>query len=187
MLGLMQDRPLLISSLIEHAATFHPRTEIIARTCEGPIVRSNWATIHRRSKQVANALKQLGIASGDRVGTLAWNTHRHLELYYGVSGSGAVLHTVNLRLFPEQIDYIVNHAEDKVLFFDITCADLVTKLAPTLKTVTTFVAMTDRAHMPDLKLPNLLCYEELIGAQSDDYAWPEFDDFSHDFSLSGLV
>ena len=178
MLGLMQDRPLLISSLIDHAATFHPTTKIVTRTCEGPIVHSNWAEIRRRAKQVANALQQIGIAGDDRVGTLAWNTHRHLELYYGVSGSGAVLHTVNPRLFPEQIDYIVNHAEDKVLFFDITFADLVAKLAPALKTVTTFVAMTDRAHMPDLKLPNLLCYEELIGAQRDDYAWPEFDERS---------
>jgi fatty-acyl-CoA synthase len=176
MFGLMQDRPLMISSLIEHAAAFHPRTEIVTRTIEGPTHRTNYAEIRRRSKQVANALKEIGVEHGDRVGTLASNTYRHLELYFGVSGSGAVLHTVNPRLFPEQITYIVNHAEDKVLFFDITFAPLVAKLAPSLNSVTTYVAMTDRAHMPDIDLPNLLCYEELIGSQSDQLEWPEFDE-----------
>ncbi|MDM0086472.1 MULTISPECIES: 3-(methylthio)propionyl-CoA ligase [unclassified Variovorax] len=176
MLGLMQDRPLMISSLIDHAATFHPETEIVARTVEGPVHRTNYREVQRRAKRVANAMQALGIAPGQRVGTLAWNTHRHLELYYGVSGTGAVLHTVNPRLFPEQIDYIVNHAEDQVLFFDISFAALVAQLAPSLKTVHTFVAMTDRAHMPAIDVPKLLCYEELIAAQSEDYTWPEFDE-----------
>ncbi|MGJ7528330.1 3-(methylthio)propionyl-CoA ligase [Variovorax sp. GB1P17] len=176
MLGLMQDRPLLISSLIDHAATFHPHAEIVGRTVEGPVHRTNYAELRRRSKQVANAMKVLGIEPGDRVGTLAWNTYRHLALYFGVSGAGAVLHTVNPRLFPEQIDYIVNHAEDKVLFFDANFAPLVEKLAPGLKSVRAFIAMTDRAHMPAIDVPNLLCYDELIGAQSEDYAWPEFDE-----------
>ena len=176
MFGLMQDRPLMISSLIEHAATFHPETEIVSRLPEGPIHRSNWCGVRDNAKQVANALASLGVVQGDRVGTLAWNSHRHLALYYGVSGSGAVLHTVNPRLFPEQIDYIVNHAEDKVLFFDITFAPLVAKLAPKLKTVQAFVAMTDRAHMPEIDVPNLLCWDELIGTQSTDYDWPEFDE-----------
>ncbi|MBB1601525.1 3-(methylthio)propionyl-CoA ligase [Variovorax sp. UMC13] len=176
MLGLMQDRPLMISSLIDHAATFHPETEIVARTVEGPVHRTNYREVQRRAKRVANAMQALGITPGQRVGTLAWNTHRHLELYYGVSGTGAVLHTVNPRLFPEQIDYIVNHAEDQVLFFDISFAALVAQLAPALKTVHTFVAMTDRAHMPAIDVPNLLCYEELIAAQSEDYTWPEFDE-----------
>jgi fatty-acyl-CoA synthase len=176
MFGLMQDRPLLISSLIDHAATFHPRAEIVGRTVEGPVHRTNYGEVQRRSKQVANAMKVLGIEPGDRVGTLAWNTYRHLALYYGVSGSGAVLHTVNPRLFPEQIDYIVNHAEDKVLFFDTTFAPLVEKLAPHLKTVRAFIAMTDRAHMPAIDVPNLLCYDELVDAQSEHYAWPEFDE-----------
>ncbi len=130
MFGLMQDRPLLISSLIDHAATFHSRTEIVGRTAEGPVHRTNYAEMQRRAKQVANAITALGIVPGDRVGTLAWNTHRHLALYYGVSGMGAVLHTVNPRLFPEQIDYIVNHAEDQALFFDISFAALVEQLAP---------------------------------------------------------
>ncbi|MDZ4360956.1 MAG: 3-(methylthio)propionyl-CoA ligase [Variovorax sp.] len=176
MFGLMQDRPLLISSLIDHAATFHPHVEIVGRTVEGPVHRTNYREVQRRSKQVANAMKALGVAPGDRVGTLAWNTYRHLALYYGVSGSGAVLHTVNPRLFPEQIDYIVNHAEDKVLFFDTSFAPLVEKLAPKLTSVRAFIAMTDRAHMPAIDVPNLLCYDELIGAQSEDYTWPEFDE-----------
>jgi len=176
MFGLMQDRPLLISSLIDHAATFHPQAEIVCRTVEGPLLRTNYGEVQKQAKRVANAMKVLGVAPGDRVGTLAWNTHRHLALYYGVSGTGAVLHTVNPRLFPEQIDYIVNHAEDKVLFFDISFAQLVEKLAPKLKSVQSFVAMTDRAHMPAIDVPNLLCYEELIGAQSEDYTWPEFDE-----------
>jgi len=178
MLGLMQDRPLLISSLIEHAAAYHPQREIVARTVEGRIHRTNYDEVHRRAKQVANALKALDVAFSDRVGTLAWNTHRHLELYFGVSGSGAVLHTVNPRLFPEQIEYIVNHAEDKVLFFDTTFAPLVEKLAPKLKSVTHYIAMTERANMPVMDVPNLLCYEDLIGAQSEDYTWPEFDERS---------
>ncbi|MFC7518429.1 3-(methylthio)propionyl-CoA ligase [Herbaspirillum sp. GCM10030257] len=178
MLGLMQDRPLLISSLIEHAATYHPEREIVARTVEGTLHRTNYAEVHRRAKRVANALKALDIEFSDRVGTLAWNTHRHLELYFGVSGSGAVLHTVNPRLFPEQIEYIINHAEDKVLFFDTTFAPLIEKLAPKLKSVRHFIAMTDRAHMPVLDIPNLLCYEDLLAAQSEEYVWPEFDERS---------
>ena len=176
MFGLMQDRPLLISSLIDHAATFHPNGEIVSRTIEGPIHRTTYSAVQRRSKQVANALASLGVKHTDRVGTLAWNTYRHFELYYGVSGSGAVLHTVNPRLFPEQILYIINHAEDKVLFFDITFADLVQKLAPQLPTIQAFVAMTDREHMPDIDVPNLLCYEELVSGQSEEYEWPQFDE-----------
>ena len=176
--GLMQDRPLLISSLIEHAARFHPDTEIISRLPEGPMHRTTWAGVAKRSRQVANALAKLGIQPGERVGTLAWNSYRHLALYFGVSGTGAVLHTVNPRLFPEQIDYIVNHAEDQVLFFDITFAPLVEKLAPALKTVKAFIAMTDREHMPAIQVPNLLCFDELMDQQSDQYTWPEFDEKS---------
>jgi fatty-acyl-CoA synthase len=178
MFGLMQDRPLLISSLIDHAATFHPNTEIVSRLPEGPVRRSSWAEIRQRAKQVANALKQLGVQPGERVGTLAWNSDRHLALYFGVSGAGAVLHTVNPRLFPEQIDYIINHAEDRVLFFDITFAPLVARLAPLLKTVKACVAMTDRAHMPAIDVPGLLCWDELVHAQRTDFTWPELDERS---------
>ena len=174
--GLMQDKPLLIKSLIEHAATFHPRTEIVTKTVEGPVHRSNYSEILTRSKKIANALKTIGVDFQDRVGTLAWNTYRHFELYYGVSGSGAILHTVNPRLYPEQLTYIINHAEDKVLFFDITFTDLVKELAPSLTTVKAFIAMTDQDHMPEVELPNLYCYEELVEAASADYEWPEFDE-----------
>ena len=146
----MQDRPLMISSLIEHAATFHGNTELVSRLPEGPIRRTTWREVNERSKQVANALAEFGIEQGDRVATLAWNSDRHLALYFGVSGSGAVMHTVNPRLFPEQIVYILNHAEDRVLFFDITFAPLVSQLAPSLETIETFVVMTDRDHMPDV-------------------------------------
>lgn len=176
--GLMQNRPLLTSSLIEHAATFHADTEIVSRLPEGPIRRSTWGELRDHSKQVANAMAELGVTTGDRVGTLAWNSNRHLAMYYGVSGVGAVLHTVNLRLFPEQITYIVNHAEDRVLFFDIAFAPLVESLAPQLKTVQNYIAMTDRAHMPQIDVPNLMCWDELIGAQSTHFAWPEFDERS---------
>lgn len=177
----MQDRPLMISSLIEHAAAFHADTEIVSRLPEGHTRRTTWSQVRDQSKQVANALAGLGIQQGDRVGTLAWNSDRHLTLYFGVSGSGAVMHTVNPRLFPEQIVYIVNHAEDRVLFFDVTFVQLVETLAPQLNTVDTYVVMTDRAHMPDIPgIPadRLLCWDELIGTQSTHYDWPEFDEHS---------
>ena len=176
MQGLMQDRPLLISSLIDHANAFHPDAEIVSRTVEGPVHRCTYGDIHRRSKQVANALTALGVEPGDRIATLAWNGYRHMELYYGVSGAGAVLHTINPRLFPEQITFIANHAEDQYLFFDMTFAPLIEKLGPSMKSVKGFVAMTDRAHMPAIGVPNLICYEELVGAQSSDYEWPVFDE-----------
>jgi acyl-CoA synthetase (AMP-forming)/AMP-acid ligase II len=176
MKALMQDRPLLISSLIEHANTFHAGGEIVSRTVEGPIHRCTYGDIHRRSKQVANALTAMGVKHGDRVGTLAWNGYRHMELYYGVSGMGAVLHTINPRLFPEQIVYIANHAEDQYIFFDLTFAPLIEKLALQMTSVKAFIAMTDRAHMPALNIRNLLCYEELIGEHSADYDWPVFDE-----------
>ena len=178
MLGLMQEHKLLISSLIEHAASCHPDAEIVSRTVEGPIHRCTYRDIHRRAKQLANALTALDVQRGDRVATLAWNGYRHMELYFGVSGMGAVLHTINPRLFPEQLEYIINHAEDTVLFFDASFVPLVEKLLPKLASVRAFVLMTDRAHMPESAIPNLLCYEDLLAAQSADYAWPELDEGS---------
>ncbi|MBS0430019.1 MAG: long-chain-fatty-acid--CoA ligase [Proteobacteria bacterium] len=174
--GLMQDRPLLISSLIEHAARFHPDVEIVSRLPEGSMHRTNWAGIRRDACRIANALRQLGVGEGERVGTLAWNSHRHLSMYFGVSGAGTVLHTVNPRLFPEQIEYIVNHAEDQVLFFDVTFAPLVEKLAPKLRTVRSYVAMTSRENMPRIEVPQLLCWDELLDAQPEDFTWPQFDE-----------
>ena len=174
--GLMQDRPLLISSLIEHAARLHPRREIVSRTSEGPIHRCTYADIDRRARQLASALTALGVTPGQRVATLAWNGYRHMELYYGVSGMGAVLHTINPRLFPEQIEYIVNHAEDCLLFFDLGFVGLVESLAGKIPGVRACVVMTDRAHMPECSLPGLLCYEDLIGGRSDAYDWPVLDE-----------
>ncbi len=178
MLGLMQDRALLISDLIEYAALYHGDTEIVSRSVEGPIHRTNYRQLRQRSKQLANALTALGAKFGDRVGTLAWNGYRHMELYYGISGMGAVLHTINPRLFPEQITYIANHAEDQFLFFDLTFAPLIEKLAPTMKSVKAFIAMTDRAHMPKIDTGSieLLCYEDLIDSHSADFDWPQFDE-----------
>jgi fatty-acyl-CoA synthase len=175
--GLMQDRPLLISSLIEHAANFHPHGEIVSRTTEGPIHRCTYADIHRRAKQVACALTSLGVERGERIATLAWNSYRHMELYFGVSGMGAVLHTVNPRLFPEQIEYIVNHAEDRLVFFDLSFLPLVEKLAAKVPSVRGFILMSDREHMPAASsIPGLLCYEDLIATQASDYEWPRFDE-----------
>ena len=176
MRGLMQDRPLLISSLIEYAAQYHGSTEIVSRTVEGPIHRYDYAEARRRSMRLANALAALGIRAGDRVGTLAWNGYRHFELYFAVSGSGAVLHTINPRLFPEQIAYIANHAEDRYLFVDLTFVPLLEDLAAELTSVEGIVVMTDQAHMPETALENAICYERLMAEAVDGFEWPEFDE-----------
>jgi len=178
MLGQMMQQPLLISSLIVHAERHHPEAEVVSRRVEGDIHRSNYKEIARRARQVANALASLGVKASERVATLAWNGHRHMELYYGVSGSQAVLHTINPRLHPDQITYIADHAEDQVLFFDLSFWPLIQAVAGRVQTVRHFVAMTDRAHMPAdaEKVPGLLCYEELLAAQSEHYDWPVFDE-----------
>ena len=177
MFGLMQDRPLLVSSLIEYAASIHGDTEVVSRLADG-IHRSSWRTIHTRAKQLAKALLALGVKPGDRVATLAWNSHRHLELYYAVSGIGAVLHTVNPRLFPEQLSYIVNHAEDSVLLLDAMFLPLVSKLRPHLTTVKQFVLLADEAATTPAReqLPGLLSYETLLAGQDADFVWPVFDE-----------
>jgi len=172
----MQQQPLLISSLIEHAAGAHPDVPIVSFASDGSTHRCSYAQVDRRARQVAGALAALGIRPGDRVGTLAMNGHRHLELFFGTSGMGAVLHTVNPRLFPEQIEYIVNHAEDRLLLFDTGFAPLVERLAPRLPSVRCFIAMTDRAGMPSCSIPNLLCFEELVQAQGAGFDWPRFDE-----------
>lgn len=177
MLGLMQDRPLLISTMIEHAASQHGDTEIVSRQTDGSLFRYDYARAARRSRQLANALARLGMVASDRVATLAWNTHRHFEIYYAVSGSGAVCHTVNPRLFFEQIAFICNHAEDSILLFDLSFVDIVNRLAPLVPSVKHWVALCSRAALPDtLTLPNVLAYEELIAAESESFAWPQFDE-----------
>ena len=178
MLGLMMDMPLLISDLIRHADRHHGNTEIVSKTVEGSMHRYTYRDAHKRARQLAKALQALGAKMNDRIGTLAWNGYRHFEIYYAVAGIGSIIHTINPRLFPDQITYIANHAEDSYIFFDITFAPLIEKLAPALKSVKGFVAMTDRAHMPKEKIPNLLCYEELLAAQDDRLEWPSFDERS---------
>jgi 3-(methylthio)propionyl---CoA ligase len=175
--GLMMQQPLLISSLLTHAERNHSDQLIVSRRVEGDIHRMNYAQLAARSRRVANVLAKLGIKPGERVGTMAWNTHRHMELYYGASGSGAVLHTFNPRLHPDQVVYISDHAEDQVLFFDLTFLPVVEAVAARVKTIKHFVAMTDSAHMPkDSKVAGLLCYEDLLNAASDHYEWQVFDE-----------
>ena len=176
MLGLMQDRPLLISSLIEFAALNHREGEIVSRTVEGPVLRYTYKDCAVRSRQLAKSLEKLGVEQSDRIGTLAWNGYRHVEIYYGVSGMGAVCHTINPRLFPEQIVYIVNHAEDKYIFTDLTFVPLLEKISDQSPQVKGFVIMTDEANMPQTTLPNVICYENLLATADDDYKWPVFDE-----------
>lgn len=180
MLGHMQSQPLLISSLIVHAERHHASGEIISRRVEGDIHRSNWGQVARRARQVARAIDATGLPFGSRVATLAWNGYRHLELYFGVSGTGRVLHTLNPRLHPEQLVWIVNHAEDSALCFDMTFLPLVQAVAAKCPTVKHWVALCDADKLPaDSGIPGLTSYEAWIGAQSDAaYNWPEFDENS---------
>ena len=179
MVGQMMDQPLLISSIIQFAARHYGHVEIVSRRVEGDVHRYTYRDCHQRARRAANALQTLGVKMGERVATLAWNGYRHLELYYAVSGSGAVLHTINPRLHPDQIAYIANHAEDQYLFFDLNFLPLVEAIAAQCTTVKGFVLMADRAHMPpDTTIPNLLCYEDLLASSSDVYDWPLFDEHS---------
>jgi fatty-acyl-CoA synthase len=163
MQGLMMDMPLLVSDLLRHADRHHGAAEIVSKTVEGGIHRYDYRQAHARTRRLANALKRLGIAMHDRVATLAWNGFRHYEVYYAVAGSGAVIHTINPRLFPDQVAYIVNHAEDKVVFYDTTFAPLIGKLKPQLKTVKAFIPLNDE-------------YEKLLAAETDEFEWPSFDE-----------
>ena len=175
--GLMMDAKLLVSSLIVHADRHHGEAEIVSRRVEGDIFRYTYRDCHRRARQMANTLKGLGVAPGDRVGTLAWNGYRHMELYYAISGMGAVMHTINPRLHASQLEYIVNHAQDQFLFFDLSFLPLVKLIMGNCPDVKAFVAMTDRAHMPaDSGVARLLCYEDLIDGASDAFEWPSFDE-----------
>ena len=179
LMGRMMSQPLLISSLIKHADRYYGDTEVVSRRVEGDIHRYTYSDCHKRSKQLANALTTLGVKMGDRVATLAWNGYRHLEAYYAVSGTGAVLHTINPRLHLEQVAYIANHAEDLYLFFDLNFLPIVESVAALCKTVKGFVMMCDRERMPaETNITNLMCYEDLIINQSDEYEWPLCDENS---------
>ncbi len=177
MTGLMQDRPLLISSLIDFAAQYHGQTEVVSRRVEGDIHRTTWAGVAVRAKQVANALDAWRLPAGDRVATLAWNGYRHLELYYGVSGSGRVLHTINPRLHPDQIAWVVGHAEDQVLCFESSFLPIVQAVWQKCPTVKHWVLLCDGDKLPvDTGIPNLVAYESWIAGQATEYVWPKLDE-----------
>ncbi len=178
MLGLMQDWPLLCHKVIDHAATFHGGREIVSRSVEGPIHRTNYHDLRLSALQVAKRLDAYGIRQGDRVATLAWNTWRHMEVWYGLLGIGAIYHTVNPRLFPEQIAWIINHAEDRMVFVDLTFVPVVEKIIGELTTVEQVVVLTDADHMPDTSLPNVIDYESWKAEADSDFAWKEFDENS---------
>jgi hypothetical protein len=176
MLGLMMKRQLLLSSILTHAARSFPDVEIFSRTPDRPDHRTNYAGLLKRSSQLANALVALGVKPGDRVATLAWNGYRHLELYYGISGMGAVCHTVNPRLFVDQIVYIINHAEDRFIFFDSTFVDLVKQLMPQCPSVESWIYLGDTAEAQGAGIDGLPAYEALMAGQSDFFDWPQFDE-----------
>ena len=174
--GKMMAVPLTITEIMRFADRLYPDTEVISVTMDEGVHRSTYGEVFDRANRVAHALSNLGVESGDRVATLAWNDHRHLELYYGVSCSGAVIHTVNPRLFPEQLVYIMNHAEDRVVFLDPMFIPLVEGLADRLSSVTAYVALTSRGAMPESDLSNLYCYEDLVGQESSAYPWPDLEE-----------
>ncbi len=176
MLGLMQEWPLLCHKILDHAARQHPHREIVSRSIEGPIVRTNYFEVRKRALKVAQRLARDGFGVGDRIATLAWNTGRHIEAWYGIMGMGGVYHTLNPRLFPDQITWIMNHAEDKAIFVDLTFMPLIEKIAPAVKSLKQVIVLTDRAHMPETTLPNVVAYEEWLGEAEGDFAWKELDE-----------
>src|SRR5688572_1903017 len=176
MLGLMQDWPLLCHRILDHAAMNHAERKIVSRSLEGPIHTTDYAALRHRALRVAQRLDRDGIKLGDRVATLAWNTWRHLECWYGIMGIGAIYHTVNPRLFPEQIVWIVNHAEDRIVMTDLTFVPLLEKLADKLPRVERYVVLTDEAHMPATTLKNAVAYETWLAEVDGDFAWKLFDE-----------
>ncbi|NYE60228.1 fatty-acyl-CoA synthase [Duganella sp. 1224] len=177
LMGQMMDQPLLISTILDFAARHYARSEIVSQRVEGDLHRYTFRDCQQRAKQLAQALQRLGVRMGERVATLAWNGYRHLEAYYAVSGSGAVLHTINPRLHPEQLAYICNHAEDQYLLFDFCFLPLIEAIAPHCKTVKGWILLGAADRMPaDSKIPHLLCYEDLLDAERGDYGWPVFDE-----------
>ncbi len=176
MRGLMQDWPLLCHRIIEHAATVHGTQEVVTRSVEGPIHRTNYAEIRDRALKVSQRLDRDGIKLGDRVATIAWNTWRHLEAWYGIMGIGAICHTVNPRLFPDQIAWIINHAEDRVVMTDLTFIPILEKIADKLPSVERYIVFTDKAHMPQTTLKNAVAYEDWIAEADGDFEWKTFDE-----------
>ena len=176
MLGLMMDRQLTITSIMEHADINHPNAEIVSVTCDHPRHRYTYAEAFSRTRRLANALIDYGVQEGDRIATFAWNDYRHFELYYAIAGIGAITHTVNPRLFPEQIAYIVNHAQDRLVFVDPLILPVLEKIKHDLSSVEACIVLTDDEHMPDTDLPDAQSYESFIGRHSDRIDWPELDE-----------
>ena len=176
MFGAMQDVPLLVNRILDHALVNHPEREIVSRLVEGNIHRETYADAHLRSRKLSQALQALGFGQGDVLATLAWNTHRHFEAWYGITGIGGVYHTLNPRLFAEQLSYIINHAGDKVIFTDLTFVPILEGIEKEIPNVKGFIILTDAAHMPETTLSNAHCYEDLIDGQSGDFNWVEVDE-----------
>jgi fatty-acyl-CoA synthase len=176
MLGLMQDYPLLVQTILDHAALNHGEREMVTRSIEGPIRRYTYHDLRLRALRVAKALQSEGIVLGDRVATMAWNTDRHVEIWYGIMGIGAISHTLNPRLFAEQLVYIINHAEDKVLFVDLPFVPVVEAIADKIPSIKKYIILTDDAHMPDTVLPNAIAYETWLAGHDADFAWGSFDE-----------
>jgi len=176
MQGLMQDWPLLVHTILDHARANHAEREVVSRTVEGPLHRYTYGDMYGRTKRLAKALSRLGVKRGQVVGTLAWNTHRHMETWYAVMGIGAVCHTLNPRLFVNQLTYIVDHAEDQYIVLDLNLVPIAEQFAPHATAVKGYIILTDRAHMPETTLPNVLCYEELIAAEDEAIEWTRVDE-----------
>src|SRR5947208_2940669 len=176
MQGLMQDWPLTVDRILDHAADWHAGREVVSRSVEGPIVRTTYGEIRDRAKRLSNALLDLGIRRGDRVATLAWNSARHIEAWYAIMGIGAVCHTLNPRLFADQLCYIINHAEDKVIFTDLTFAAILAEHRAKLPTVKHVVVLTDEAGLAGCNLPGAIAYETLVASGAPDFVWGDFDE-----------
>jgi len=178
MLGLMQSDPINLISILTHAGRWHGDREVVTNTVEGGIHRQTYAETLARATRLASSLQDFGIKQGDRVGTMGWNTYRHLESWYAISGQGAICHTINPRLFADQIEYIVNHAEDRLIFVDLTFVDVLGELLPKLPTVEAVIVMTDREHMPDTSAwdTTVFCYEEFLAKGAEQFDWPVLDD-----------
>ncbi|MGB5290199.1 MAG: long-chain-fatty-acid--CoA ligase [Lysobacterales bacterium] len=176
MLGLMQDYPLLVQTILDHAALNHGEREMVTRSIEGPIRRCNYRDLRIRALRVAKALQKEGVVLGDRIATMAWNTDRHVEVWYGIMGLGAISHTINPRLFVEQLVYIINHAEDRILFVDLTFVPLIEAIAGKIPSIEKYIILTDEAHMPATSLPNAHAYETWLAESDADFAWVSFDE-----------
>ena len=171
MIGDMQRWTPNVASIIEHAKEFHPTKEVISRMVSGDIHRTNYSEIHSRARKFSKSLIKLGVKKSDVIGTLAWNTHRHLETWYGITGVGAIYHTLNPRLFLEQLEYIINHADNKYIIADITFVKILEGIEARLPNVKGFIFLTDSANMPETNLKNIFCYEDMLKAEDNDYEW----------------